>query len=368
MDSTTELASGFTVGRYCELRPDLTSDEPQSVVWHEVLGAMRRRIDERFLKPIHGLARFDKRDELPNRPGFAILALDCLLIDTIQSFREGRASTGEVSPAHSFKTFLSSPNFSDFKKNERGEFFQYVRNAILHNGETRKDWRIRIDTRRMLERDPKTKTRTINRRLFHAAVIREFRRLHATLRAGDSSARKQFLRRMDAMAGLPVETLRNLYFAYGSNLLEAECLRTAPDAQPYGSAFLPGYRLAFLKHSTTRGGDAATILPDANSMVWGFVYRVHDKDRQYLRAREGGYEELPETTVYFVAPMPGDDPTPITVFTFAATRVCPKQCRPPATHLDLIIEGARARGLPAGYQERLSDLRQKLDETTNEDA
>jgi hypothetical protein len=76
VESTTELASGFTVGRYCNLRRQLTNDEPQSAAWSEVLGAMHRRIYERFLKPIHELARFDKRDKLPNGPGFAILALD----------------------------------------------------------------------------------------------------------------------------------------------------------------------------------------------------------------------------------------------------------------------------------------------------
>ena len=59
----------------------------------------------------------------------------------------------------------------------QGEFFQYVRNAILHNGETRKDWKIRIDTERMLERDPITNTRTINRRHLHAAIEAEFRDL-----------------------------------------------------------------------------------------------------------------------------------------------------------------------------------------------
>src|ERR1700738_4039920 len=106
MDPTTELASDFTVARYTALRPHFTSTEPDASAWSEAIDAMRRRIHERFLTPIRELARFDDLDKLPSRPGFAILALDCLLIDTIQSFREGRVSTGDVSPAHSFKTFL----------------------------------------------------------------------------------------------------------------------------------------------------------------------------------------------------------------------------------------------------------------------
>src|SRR5215831_15846109 len=100
MDPSTELASElashFTVGRFQEIRQLLDQDDPSA--WDEALSAVRRRIAERFLRPMRDLAQFDKQDELPNRPGYAILALDCLLIDTIMSFREGRVSTGEVSP------------------------------------------------------------------------------------------------------------------------------------------------------------------------------------------------------------------------------------------------------------------------------
>ena len=108
------------------------------------------------------------------------------------------------------------------------------RNAILHNGETRKNWKIRIDTERMLERDHATNTRTINRKLFHSAVEQEFQQLCQFLQSGETKARQGFLNRMDAMAGLPVDPLRNFYFAYGSNLKDAECRRTARNAQGYG--------------------------------------------------------------------------------------------------------------------------------------
>ena len=174
MDENTELASDFTVAQYVELRPKLTASVPDVDAWRELISAVRRRIDERFLAPIRQLARFDDQDDLPFRPGFAILALDCLLIDTIQSFREGRVSTGEVSPARSFKNFLRSSRFSEFIGKDLSDFFDHVRNAILHNGETRADWKIRIDTDRMLERNSTTGTRTINRHYFHAAVEEEW--------------------------------------------------------------------------------------------------------------------------------------------------------------------------------------------------
>jgi hypothetical protein len=61
MDPTTELASDLTVARYHELRPKLTSNTPNHDDWQEVITAMQRRIQERFLTPINELARFAEK-------------------------------------------------------------------------------------------------------------------------------------------------------------------------------------------------------------------------------------------------------------------------------------------------------------------
>lgn len=350
MDSHTEIASDFTVGRYLELRSKLSVQTPNTPEWHEVLWAFKRRIRERFLKPIASLARYDHESVRRMVPGFAILSLDCLLIDTIQSFREGRVLTGEVSPAASFKSFLKSPKFSAFSATDRNEFFKYVRNALLHNGETRKDWKIRFDSDGILEKDSVTGTRTINRRRFHAAVVSEFRLLFRVLES-QAEARRLFLRRMDALCGLPVAALRNLYFAYGSNLLERELKRDAEEAEAVGVAFLPCYRLEFTKHAESRSGDAASIREHAASVVWGFVYRMHDADRAALRAREKGYREIPEVTVYL---KDGDGVTPQDVFTFIGAEACGRNCGPSQAYYDLVLEGARARGLPDQYIEEVA--------------
>ena len=85
---TTELASGFTVKDYKDIRDRLLADDAEA--WALALGVLRRRVSERVLKPVEALAQHDQEEPMPFRPGFAIVALDCLLIDTIQSFREGR--------------------------------------------------------------------------------------------------------------------------------------------------------------------------------------------------------------------------------------------------------------------------------------
>src|SRR5437867_2972694 len=80
---------------------------------------MRRRVCERFLQPIRELERFDKRESSPFRQGFAIAALDCLLIDTIQSFREGLARLAQhtalkASSPHQASQTLRSKNVASF--------------------------------------------------------------------------------------------------------------------------------------------------------------------------------------------------------------------------------------------------------------
>jgi hypothetical protein len=153
---------------------------------------------------------------------------------------------------------------------------------------------------------------------------------------------------MDAIAGVRGEPL-SIYFAYGSNLKDSECRRTAPEAEAYGVAFLPGYRLTFNKHSITRGGDAANIEHDPSSLVWGCVYRVNGDDRKALGKREGGYGEIRKITVYKISAEPKENPTPLAAFTFEAIDKCQHHCGPPADYLALILEGLVERGLPEDY-------------------
>lgn len=200
-DLDTEIASVFTVGMYWEIRPRLDATRPDQAEWDEVRAAFRRRIQGRFLKLMRELAQHDRLDEPPTRPGFAIVALDCLLIDAIPAFRQGRVGTGDVSPAKSFKDFLRSPRFSSFSSKDREDFFADVRNGLLHNGETRGGWKIRIDTPGMITKNSATQTRAINRRLFHAAIVREFRKYCRDLEDGPPEVRERFLRRMDAICG-----------------------------------------------------------------------------------------------------------------------------------------------------------------------
>ena len=77
--------------------------------------------------------------------GFLIMAVSCLMIETLESFRQGKRSTSRISEKI-FKDFFfehqeSFPGFAEIA----GEFYKHIRCGILHQAETTKGWRIRRD-------------------------------------------------------------------------------------------------------------------------------------------------------------------------------------------------------------------------------
>ncbi len=79
-----------------------------------------------------------------------------------------------------------------------------------------------------------------------------------------------------------------LYFAYGSNLNDAQMRERCPDSSPYLSGLLPGYRLAFSGSGSHWGrGGTATILADGKSEVPGLLYHMTLADVDALNRWEG---------------------------------------------------------------------------------
>jgi hypothetical protein len=149
---------------------------------------LHQRLRERFFLPVRQLRRRDSETQPTMRPGFAILALDCLLIETLVSFRAGTPlRTGQSGRA--FVDFLKgSRHFKKYFGNDdmASEFYRDVRNGLLHDGETRKDWKIRENTKFLLDCD--AGSRVINRTLFHGGVLCEYRQYFKDLRRAEERA------------------------------------------------------------------------------------------------------------------------------------------------------------------------------------
>lgn len=144
----TELASGFTVRDYEKARDERDRDA--------IAEAIRRRFTERYIKPVSGSASY--------KHGFTIMAVSCLMIEALESFRQGWERSDRQSKAAFCFFFDASAPFKGLRGHAQA-FYTHVRSGILHQAETTGGWRVR---RSGLLFDPTALT--INATLFVAAL------------------------------------------------------------------------------------------------------------------------------------------------------------------------------------------------------
>jgi hypothetical protein len=227
-----QICRGFTAEQWKQLRSRLETDDQAG--WSCAVDVFERRVRERFISCIDALEGADSRldvdvpagappdcSTLPDDrtkvvvPGFAIMGLCCLLIETLQSFREAPESSGEaagpcsypkgpcVRPGPSttdlFKKFLRRPDFRrefDDETTARS-FIRGVRNAILHEAETRGwvVWRDEPEGRILERQDDRY---VLNRTTFLGALKSEFDSYLVELRNPvNVDLRMRFLKKMD---------------------------------------------------------------------------------------------------------------------------------------------------------------------------
>ena len=177
--SAVQICRGFTVAQWNELKLRLRNSagtlKEDQAAWKCAVEVFERRITERFLAPIEALEQADSKADvavaenapsdcstLPAQtetlivvPGFAIMALCCLLAETLQSFRSKQETPHKVGgpcpyPAgacikapgttttDALKAFLRRPAFKNsfLAEDVAVSFIRGIRNGILHEAET----------------------------------------------------------------------------------------------------------------------------------------------------------------------------------------------------------------------------------------
>lgn len=183
---------------------ELDPEKPKQEDWLKAVDVLRDRIQSRFIKPAQSLIDFDKTNK-PQSFGFAILALDCLVLETIQGFRQGVTNhTGQSGPL--FRAFLSDwqpfinclgPGMVATTKAD--EFYRQGRCALHHSGATEK-MTVGISGPMMKFADGEV---TVNRTLFHIELAAEFDRYLAVLSDPLSvDPRRKFLQKMNPICGI----------------------------------------------------------------------------------------------------------------------------------------------------------------------
>jgi hypothetical protein len=140
--------------------------------------------------------------------------------------------------------------------------------------------------------------------------------------------------------------MRVRYFAYGSNLVLARLHERIPVFGLIGPARLRGMRLTFDKRGRD-GSGKSNLVEDAASYVWGVLYVLEWAHLPLLDGFEPDYERVRVSVEREGAQLAAE--------TYVST-LCAPALPAQAWYPQLIVEGARAHGLPEAYLSQLRRL------------
>lgn len=107
----------------------------------ELANFVYNRLYSRYIKPF----KFDNCNyQKEYKNGFSMMASFCLLIETLQSFKEGFGDSKNIS-SFLIRIFFYETNFFTEFKNQGKEIYTDIRCGILHQGETKGGWKITRD-------------------------------------------------------------------------------------------------------------------------------------------------------------------------------------------------------------------------------
>ena len=161
--------------------------------WLTAVNIVEDRIKARFIRRV---------DEIIEErySGFVIVALDCLLLETLVSFQEGHP-TRKTKSAYVF--FLTGSKYFSFDEDTALSFYENVRNGLIHDTETRRKWIIRKAEPRnkIIEKDAGGNF-ILNRTMFHNALKAELDDWVSKMKMGDQTAREKMRARMQEIVAI----------------------------------------------------------------------------------------------------------------------------------------------------------------------
>jgi hypothetical protein len=189
-----------------KISPNYSVDDWKSISfanegdWNKAVNMFRDRFESRFLN-------FVKRIESYEHSGFAILAIDCLLIETLEQFFLGVKETPMRESKAFFVEFLTKTSFSKYFDAEKASrFYDCIRCGILHQGEIKCNSRVTIDNSTSLVSLPQEGDGIIiNRLLFHNELLTVYKQYIDDLLTSKEKddLRNNFRRKMNYVCRIP---------------------------------------------------------------------------------------------------------------------------------------------------------------------
>lgn len=169
--------------------------------WENMLSIFQDRLDGRFLKAID-LIQSDETD-IGKFSGFSIMALDCLIIETLQQFYVGIDETPTRKHRESFQKFFQrSSNLKDFGTPPMDEiFYSHFRCGLLHQAQTKKKSKIKRNLGVLYKIEGSINDGLIiDRDIFHSYLLSDIQNYIEALRSGtDDALRNNFIKKMNSI-------------------------------------------------------------------------------------------------------------------------------------------------------------------------
>ena len=154
-----------------------------------------------------------------------------------------------------------------------------------------------------------------------------------------------------------------VWFVYGSSLDRAslegwsrEHGYEVPSFAGARRARLRGFRLAFDVASRFWGGAVASLAESPADAVEGLAVPMPGTARGFVEHREGAVSGLYTAVPVTLEPFDGAAPIAAFAFRAAASRRLPAEGRPAPGYLEVLLRGARERGLSPDWIAHLSAL------------
>lgn len=195
------ISPRFSADDFLRLHLTVHSSE---VDWERAIEIFRDRIEARYFDPITNL--LERADDI-ERNGFAVMALNCLLVDTFYQFRdpdnlnEPRRRTEIFNRPNGtvYKEFLIINFPHDFDEFKANLFYKDIRCGILHSAQTKHGSQLTYDKDYVVEVFDGDKLR-VDIRNFSRVMRNYFVNYIHQLEIGDFSKRESFVKQMNKIS------------------------------------------------------------------------------------------------------------------------------------------------------------------------
>ena len=175
IDNDPKISPKYHASSYLALRLEVDKNDN----WEEATNIFNDRVEGRFVAPVDAMVEHASY-EIKEFSGFAILAVDCLIIETLNQFYKGTDATAGKNWKAFRDFFRGSVHFkTEFPNSKMCEiFYSHFRCGLLHQAQTKKQSKIRYGEERMIQLvDSKdvNKGLIVDRKRFHDALKLEIK-------------------------------------------------------------------------------------------------------------------------------------------------------------------------------------------------